>query len=537
MTAFLTANNLSFRLSHGDLLFQNLSFSTRHPFTAIVGENGIGKTVLARCLSGELSVDGGSIQSQGRVHYVPQSAPLTAGLTVIQLFDLADALESAQRIAQGSTCLSDFERAQPWWERSAELAEQLRKVGLKDDLDLQRPITNCSGGEQFRLMWAAALMSKPDLFIFDEPSNHLDRDGRAHFFHWLSEEQRPLLVISHDRELLDKADAILEMTSSAMHAHPGNYQEFLINRSQRWQSQQQSLEFARKEQRRRARQAQEAFEKQQQRTARGKSKAEKTGLDKLLRDAMKQSAENSQGQQKRLRQQRKYMAESHLEQASGQQEWSDPLEFQLPDSQLSEQKKVLSLQGMISGTDHPNHGPITVEFKGAFRLRIAGANGMGKSVLMKTILGLLPPIGGSCQRHVSSMHLDQHFHHYDPEKSAIGNVLCRQPSITEQEGRERLAQVRLRNKKADIPFGQLSGGEQLKTVLATELLGAVTPQLILLDEPTNHLDLDSTLMLEQALSQYQGALIVISHDERFVETLNLTHYLTLPDSAIKTWNP
>ena len=545
MATFLSASNLSFRLGNGDYLFQNISFCIQQRLTAIVGANGVGKSMLGRCISGELVFDSGNLQLQGRVHYVPQGVQHIEGLAVIDLFHLAGAFSAAQRVENGSVCPDDIAAAQAWWEESAALVETLRVVGLQQEPDWLRPVATYSGGEQFRLMWAAALMMSPDLAIFDEPTNHLDRAGRAHFFNWISEQQRPFLVISHDRELLNKADAILEMTSSAIYVHPGCYQSYLTERDHRWSGQKQALNSVKKEQQRQAIKEQQAFEKQQQRAARGRTKAEKTGLDKMLRDTMKQSAENSQGQQKLLRQQRENVAQYRLERVKSQQEWDEPLKLDLPQCCLPEHKVVLSINGLVtgvgtgvgtgvdSGIGAPNHGPISTVLKGPFRLRINGANGIGKSLLMKTLANQLPPIVGDYRCHVPAMHLDQHFYHFDPELSAIENLLHHQPSRTDQEGRQILARVRLRNKKADIPFGQLSGGEQLKTVLATELMGGVTPQLILLDEPTNHLDMDSTLMLEQALSHYQGALIVISHDELFVNTLNLTHQLNLPSSKVE----
>ncbi|EAR11450.1 peptide ABC transporter, ATP-binding protein [Reinekea sp. MED297] len=532
MATFLSATDLSFRLSNGDFLFNNISFTTRQSLTAIVGANGVGKSVLARCLAGDLTLDSGSLQSSGDIHYVAQNAPPDPSLSVIALFGLEPALNAAQRIEQGSTESQDFDQAAFWWEQAVEFMAACRTVGLPESLDVRRSVTSFSGGEQFRLMWAAALMARPDLFIFDEPSNHLDRDGREQFFNWLKNEKRPRIVISHDRELLDQVDAILELTPNGMHAHPGTVQEYLKERDQRWQQQQDKLDTARKDKKRQARQLQEALEKQQQRSARGKANAEKTGLDKLLRDGMKEASENSQGQQKLLRQQRRTQADQTLELAEQEREWQEPLALDLPDSALHPQKTVLSLNGLVTGVNQPNHQAISFRLNGAFRLRIEGPNGVGKSVLIKTLLEQYPAIAGHYHRWVPTVYLDQHFHHFDPQKSAIENLLQRQPELTEQEGRERLARIRLRNKKAEVAFGQLSGGEQLKTVLATELLGPVTPQLLLLDEPTNHMDLDSVLALEQALSAYQGALVVISHDEPFVATLRLTHRLRLPEANL-----
>lgn len=382
-------------------------------------------------------------------------------------------------------------------------------------------------------MWAAALLQQPDIFVFDEPSNHLDRSGRQAFIQWLKNEKRLRIVISHDRELLDCADQILELTSHELHTHSGNYGSYLEKRNQRWHGQQQRLSEARKHHRHQQQAAQAAFEKQQQRAARGKASANKTGLDPLARNGMKQAAENSQGQQKLLRQNRQKHTDLALQHAESDREWADPISIDLERSSLPPGKNVLSIDKLSTGVTKPNHPPLTLTLKGAFRLRIEGANGAGKSVLLKTLLNQLPPLQGSCDLRVPVAHLDQHFRYYDQQRSAIANLLHHQPEMTMQEGRECLAKVRLRDDKADVSFGQLSGGEQLKTVLATELLGPVTPQLLLLDEPTNHMDLDSVLALEQALTQYQGAIILISHDVNFIDSMTLSHRLSLPDAVLE----
>ncbi|TXR53832.1 ATP-binding cassette domain-containing protein [Reinekea thalattae] len=533
MAAHLSAYDVSLRLNDGDYLFQQLNFTLDASLTALVGANGVGKSLLARALVGELNFTSGTVNKQGSVYYVRQSVREDEQLSIAQLFNLAEAYSAAQRVELGGTDEQDFVCAQDWWQQSAAVSEALRISGMPQPAEFNQLVTDFSGGEQFRLLWAAAVFAQPDMYIFDEPTNHLDQQGRERFMHWLASQQKPRLVISHDRDLLDAAEHILELTPQAVHRHSGGFQHYIDARNKRWQGQQSAVELSRKQQQRQAHEAQAALEKQQQRTARGKAKAQHTGMDKLLRDSLKQSAQNSQGQQKLMRQQRKQDSESQLLQTEQQREYLEPISLELPGSAIAASKQAVTFSNWVTGIQQANHKPITLSLQGAFRLRINGPNGVGKSVLLNSLIKQQGTLAGRAQVHVPAMYLAQHVHHFAADKTAIENLLIRQPKLNEQQGRERLARLRLRNKKADIAFAQLSGGEQLKAVLACELLGPVTPQLIILDEPTNHLDLDSTLALEQALSQYQGALIVVSHDERFVQTLGVTQQLTLPEASIQ----
>ncbi len=532
MAVLLSANSLSFRHTNGSTLFQNISFSATERLTAIVGHNGVGKSVLAQCLSGKLTPEEGSVRSCGLIHYVPQGWPGLPEESVTGIFGLTAAHKAAQRVEQGSLVTEDYVQAQSWWDATACLQQALCSASLPESLDTDREIQSFSGGEQFRLMWAAALFANPDLFIFDEPSNHLDTQSRARFSDWLQEESRPVIVISHDRQLLDQVDCIYELTATALHRHPGNFSDYRERQAARRKLQQRAVVEARSERKQRLRDEQAALEKQQQRVARGKATAERTGTDKMLRDAMKQSAENRQHNQRAMREQRRLSDALAVAQAEQSREWMDPIDIELPNSALPDQKIVLTLDRFSSGVTTANHPPVDAVLQGAFRLHVEGCNGSGKSVLLHTLLGRITPIAGRSQVHVPVAMLDQQFFHVDAESSAIEYFIQQQPELSEHEVRARLAKLQLRNHKAELPFGQLSGGEKLKAVLATHLLGATTPQLLLLDEPTNHLDLNSLAALEEAMSAYQGALIVVSHDRRFVESLAVSHRLALPTIAL-----
>lgn len=533
MAFHVAAHQVSFQLANGELLFQNISGSFSDRLSAIVGINGVGKSVFAQLLSHRLVTHEGQIRQSGKILYVPQNWSGSPEDSVAEVLQLAQPIAAIQYIESGNGSEEDFSLADPWWDWPSQLDNALTAVGFSSALDLHRPVSSFSGGEQMRLMWASALLQKPDILIFDEPSNHLDAQGRERFTQWLANAREQIILVSHDRALLDHVDAIYELTPNALHRHPGNFSAYMESQQQRWQKQSSDLSLARREEKQTKAKAQEALEKQQQRTAKGKATALKRNWTKLEKNAAIDAAGVTQGHQKKLRQNREQSSASNAASAAQAKEWFDPIGFELPGSYVPPSKSVLTAENLAWGFAQPLCSPLSLSLKGAFRLHIEGANGTGKSVLLKTLMGMLEPIHGEHTVHVPYAYLDQHAYTSNPTLTAIETLLAKQPKLTEKEGRGRLAWLRLRNEKANVRFGDLSGGEQLKVILAIALLGKETPQLLLLDEPTNHLDLDSIVALENALTTFEGAMIIVSHDAHFVSRFELTHRLFLPEAELE----
>jgi ATPase subunit of ABC transporter with duplicated ATPase domains len=438
-----------------------------------------------------------------------------------------------KRILDGSVAEQDFVLAEPWWDWQEQLSEAKRQTAIDLDIDLDKPISHYSGGEQFRLCWLAAMLNKPDAYVFDEPTNHLDQAGRLAFTQWINGQSKPVIVVSHDRTLLEKVDAIYELTATTLHYHPGNYSNFYQQQKERWHSQESRLENERKEQRRTAKKVQEDYEKQQQRTAHGKNKAHKENWGALERGGAKESASLSLGALTRRNASRTANTQNRVQLVEQQREWFDPIQFELLGSLVSASKRILTLQALevcLQGV--PLNPPYNIAIKGPQRILLTGLNGTGKSLLIKTIVNQWTDYCGERKIHVPHSYLDQNFYHLDQSATPVELFLNSHAEFTQQDAQERLAWLRLRNTKAMVPFGKLSGGEQLKTALAIHLLGAQSPQLLLLDEPTNHLDLDSLIALEQAMSTYQGAMIIVSHDKTFTDKLRLTHEWDVATGAL-----
>jgi ATPase subunit of ABC transporter with duplicated ATPase domains len=432
------------------------------------------------------------------------------------------------RIEAGTPNAADFDLA----ERQRDIAQRLRQALIDDclgHLDLQAPASRLSGGEARRVVLIGALLGDADFLILDEPSNHLDRPARQALYRLLSTWPRGLLVISHDRTLLDGMERIVELTPQGLHSHGGNYSFYHQAREAEQLARQAALDHARTERKRGERELQLQRERQQRRSARGKRSAHEGNQARILLDAQKERSQVSSGKfNRQVTQQREQLANAVHDAAHELME-TQQIALHHSDARLPDGKRVLSIEELA--LPFGNLAPLNLSIDGPQRIAISGPNGSGKSTLLKVIAGLLPASAGSCQTSVAMGYLDQGLGHLNPGRSALELLREANPSLGEGEARTRLAHIGLVADKALHPSGSLSGGERVRLALACALGGDPPAQLLLLDEPENHLDLDALAVLEQGLRNYQGALIVVSHDERFVEQLQITHRLDWPSRA------
>ena len=539
MSARITLANVGYEFSNGVSLFSNFNFSVQSGPLGIVGANGLGKSVLLKLMAGIEKPSHGTIQHQGKIAYVPQSWTGDASVTGAQVLGVDKALRAWERIRQGSVAVGDFTLVEQvfawdfdlWQQKFLELCQlvgsPVTNAGL---LTSPKPMGCYSGGEQLAILWLSALLKKPDIVLLDEPTNHLDRPMRSQLLKWLKENNLLTLVVSHDRELLTHVVEILELTQHGFEFHSGNYSVYQQNRQQRIANQLQQQYLAKGRLKKERADAQAALEKAEQRAAKGKRKAAKRDLSKLEVDGMKDQAVVTQGKNKKLQQNRIGTAQSHYQEVQAQMEWNKPIEFELPDSRVPSNKQILAMKDYQSRFSQ--HPALSLAIQGSRRIHIEGPNGCGKSLLLAAVAGRQTQFLGTVENFVTTAYLDQHHSTLKDSETALENYQRLAPGFTAQEYRDRLAWLRLRAQKGQQKVASFSGGEKLKLALACELLGPETPQLLLLDEPSNHLDLDSIQALEQAITHFAGAMIVVSHDRHFVDSLQLTDRLHLATGDI-----
>lgn len=521
---YLALDSASFILPDGRPLLSGLTeqFDTRH--TGLVGRNGIGKSVLAQLLAGILAPSSGRCIREGRVHYISQQVDQEREGTVATLAGVQDVLDALARIDAGSIEEADFERVGERWDLPARLRHALDQAGL-GHLDASTPANRISGGEAMRVALLGAMLSDADFLILDEPTNHLDGPSRRLLAAQLRAWRRGLIVVSHDRALLGQMERIVELSSQGLRSYGGNVDFHTEARAAEQESAQRDLEHARQALLRGERAMREQRERQQRRQAKGASEGKAANQARILLGRQKERSENSAG---RLLQQHEGARRQHQERVrEAAQGLLDEGAVRLHATQVdaAAQRRVVELDEVELPFAVPALRMLSLVVTGQQRIGITGPNGSGKSTLLKVIASELAPLKGRVVRDDACAWLDQRLGTLDPGRSTIAQLLDVNRSTGQDRLRTYLAQIGLDAGKVAQPAGQLSGGERLKAALACALYADPPARLLLLDEPGNHLDLASLAALEAMLRQYAGALLVVSHDEVFLERIGLTHRL------------
>jgi ATPase subunit of ABC transporter with duplicated ATPase domains len=525
MPAHITLSRLSFSTPDGTQLFSSLDLAFARQRTGLVGRNGVGKSTLFKLITGTLTPQSGGVTIDGTIGLLRQSLKAEPGETIADLFGATAQLDLLARAAAGTATANELADAD--WTIEARLEEALERFSLAAIADT--PLETLSGGQRTRAMLAALVFADPDFLLLDEPTNNLDRDGRDAVIDLLANWRGGAIVVSHDRELFETLDAIVELTSLGATTYSGNYSLYRERKAVELAAAEHDLASAERRASLVDKKAQQARERQQKSNASGKRKRAKGDMPKILLNARKNSAENSTGENARLANRLREQAESDSQSAREKIEVLQHVTISLPPTHLPAGRKVLTLDAVSAGYDPDT--PILKHFSlaitGPERIALVGPNGSGKTTLLRLISGSLEPLAGTASVHVSHALLDQQVSILDPQKTVRENFLALNPASSENDCRSALARFRFKADAALKMTASLSGGETLRAGLACVLGTDTPPQLLILDEPTNHLDLDSIEAVEAGLRFYDGALLVVSHDRPFLDTIGITREVRL----------
>ena len=489
----LVINELSVRVA-GRLLLEDAS--VRLPDGArvgLVGRNGTGKTTLFRVIAGDMPTEHGGIElpTRARIGRLSQEAPdgpepllevvLAADRERTALLAEAETATDAHRIADIHTRLADIgAHAAP-----ARAAAILSGLGFSAD-DQARPCSEFSGGWRMRVALAAVLFAEPDVLMLDEPTNYLDLEGTLWLEDHIARYRHTVIVISHDRDLLDNSvDHILHLDGGKLTLYRGDYSSFERQRSERLALDQK---FAKKQE------------------------AQRKHLQAFV-DRFRAKATKARQAQSRL----KLLAK--LEPAAARV--SDEVrEFVFPAPERLLSPPILALDDVAVGYEpgRPVLRRLTLRVDNDDRIALLGANGNGKSTLVKLIAGKLASLQGTVTRaeRLKIAYFAQHqLDELTPEASAFDHLRRLMPTSAESEVRARAGGIGFPGDMADTTVARLSGGEKARLLIGLATFAA--PHLIILDEPTNHLDIDSRAALIEAINDFPGAVILVSHDRFLLE--------------------
>lgn len=463
MPKFVSLSGLSWFTPDGTPLFSDLNLTFGPERTGLVGRNGSGKSTLLRLIAGHLRPVLGQACVTGSIAMMRQEAMEYPDETIADLLGVRAALDLLDRADAGEASVDDLA----------------------------------------------------------EPTNNLDRDGRRAVINLIRTWKGGAIIASHDRELLEEMDAIVELTSLGATRYGGNYTVFQQQKDTELQAATRDLAHAEKTRAEAARRAQQAAERKARKDSAGRKVRSKGDLPKILMDAAKDLAEASGGTGAHLREARRNAAEETLAVAREKIEVLEHFRMEIAPTGLPSGKTVLRLDHVTGGHDlnRPVINDLSLTVTGPERIVIAGPNGSGKTTLLKLITGQLTPQCGQMELSVAFAMLDQHVGLLDPELALRENFLTVNPAATKHMAHAALARFGFRSDDALRRAGDLSGGERLRGGLACALGGTPPPALLILDEPTNHLDLSGIEALEAALTAYDGAVLLVSHDQAFIKSL------------------
>ncbi|HDT1159848.1 TPA: ABC-F family ATP-binding cassette domain-containing protein [Klebsiella aerogenes] len=521
-TPSFVLHQVTCQFATGQTLFGPLNLSLEPLLCGLVGRNGVGKTRLLRLLAGLDSPSGGHIERSATVAWVAQQPTLTAGTTVASLLGYASLFDALSRLEQGKGLADDFELLDGRWDLPDRLSSAFCDAGLPA-FAADRPAFSLSGGERMKALLCGAFVSGADYLLLDEPTNHLDRQGREWLYQQLKLWRGGALIASHDRELLALMPRIIELTPAALRNYGGNYAEYQQQREAEQQAARSTLEHAAIERRRTRARMQKEHDAAQRRSAQTLRTVDTLNIASFERVKYKGAAKERPGTLRRQHREQNCSLNAAVHQARERVEEDDPVMFTLPGSEVAAGKQVLVLESLQLA--HSSPAPLDWRVDGPMRIALKGPNGCGKTTLLKTLMGLEQATAGDVRLSVSAAYLDQHLTQLDLSLSVMAHLNLGDTPLDEGVLRSRLAQLLLGADKVSLPLAALSGGERLKAALACVLWRRESTQLLLLDEPTNHLDLASIQAIESALATFPGAMLVVSHDEAFLQGLKLTHCL------------
>jgi ATPase subunit of ABC transporter with duplicated ATPase domains len=512
MAAFLILDSISLVTPDGRPLFDGLTLALGRERTGVVGRNGCGKSTLLRLIAGEIEPSGGSLQRIGSIGMLAQL--VDDQLTVSEALGVAGDLARLHRLERGEGSLDDATGAD--WMLETRVQAALVEAGLPS-LPLNRPIASLSGGERARTALARLLIEAPDVLLLDEPTNNLDADGRQAVAQLLERWQGGILVASHDRALLERVDRIVELTSIGITIFGGAWSAFAEAREAARDRAEADLGHAADALRDTERALQKAREK--------KSRRDKAGRAWRARGI----EDNSAARENRLADRLIGERTEALQAARARVEILTPLAIDLPQTNLPDGRELVAFKDVVMAFgERQLFGPLSFDVRGPERIAVRGANGSGKTTLFRLITGELEPSRGDMSRRTDRIAvLDQHVGLLDPALSILDNLRRLNPELTANEAHAALARFAFRNRAALQIAHTLSGGERLRAGMACVFARPQPPFLLLLDEPTNHLDIASIEELENALKGFDGALITISHDDAFLQSIGIEREIVL----------
>ncbi len=527
----LILQNVSYTHPNKDLLFSDIHLTVgRQQKIALIGNNGSGKSTLLKIIAGVLQPSSGTVAADTQPYYIPQLFGQFNNYTIAQALRIESKLKALKDILKGNVTDTNLALLNDDWTIEERCEKALSYWNL-EGFDLTQKMSLLSGGQKTKVFLAGIIIHQPEIVLMDEPSNHLDVYSRQLLYDLIQTSTATLLIVSHDRKLLHLVGSVYELSKHGISVYGGDYEFYLEQKKSEQNALLQDVKSHEKDLRKAKEVKREAIERQQKLNARGRKKQEKAGLPTILMNTLKNSGEKSFSQLKNVHTEKIESISEELNQLRKELPDVDKMKLGFDNSTLHTGKILINARNIEFGYNSQSlwDQPLSFLITSGDRIAIKGMNGSGKTTLIKIILGEIEPCTGSIQR------ADMKIIYIDQDYSIIQNNISiyeqaqmfNYTGLQEHEVKIYLTRFLFFMDDWDKNGSALSGGEKMRLILCCLSISRQAPDIIILDEPTNNLDIQNIEILTTAISDYNGTLIVISHDEYFLEQIHITRSINL----------
>ena len=528
-----------------EVLFSDLNFAiSKGQKLGLVGNNGCGKSTLLQIIAGQLSPSSGVIVRPDDLYYIPQHFGQYDSLTIAQALQIERKQQALHAILSGDTSNENFVILDDDWNIEERSIAALDLWGL-GQFTLSYPMNLLSGGEKTRVFLAGMDIHHPSVILMDEPTNHLDSSGRQRLYDWIEKYRSTLLVVSHDRTLLNLLPEICELEKHQINYYGGNYEFYKEQKTLMQEALQQRIEEKEKALRIARKVARETAERRDKQNVRGEKSNIKKGVPRIVLNALQGKSEKSTSKLTGVHQEKAEKLTNERNQLRGSLSPTAALKTDFNSSSLHT-GKILVTAKEINFSYHSNsinndiqensiskqqlwQAPVSFQLKSGDRFRIEGANGSGKTTLLKLITGQLQPQEGTLTRtDFIYVYLNQEYSIIDDRNSILEQAYAfNSRNLPEHEIKIILNRYLFPASEWDKSCRKLSGGEKMRLAFCCLMISNNTPDMFILDEPTNNLDIQSIEIITATIKNYAGTVIAISHDNYFIQEIGVEQCILL----------
>lgn len=465
----LFLHNISFGFPAGNLLFNtiNLTIPT-HTKSAVAGSNGTGKSTLLKIMAKEIEPLEGTVNSQGNIFYVPQMFGNFNHLTVAECLKIDKKREALRQITNGKADEIYFETLNDDWDIEERCQTALQHWKL-EHLDLNQTLESLSGGQKTKVFFAGIRIHQPDIILLDEPTNHLDLDSRNLLYDFIEKTNSTVVIVSHDRALLNRVDTIFELSNQGISTYGGNYDFYAEQKEIENEALQNDIHAKERVLKKAKEKERETLERKQKLDARGKGKQEKSGVARIMMNTMRNSAEKNSSKLKSVHAEKISDISGDLRDLRSSVRNADRMKVNFNDPDLHTGKILVSAE-KINYTYHTEplwKENLSLEIRSGDRILIKGSNGSGKTTLIRMLLGdVQPSVGKIFRSDFNAIYIDQEYSLID--KNAAVYDFAQQfndNALPESEVKTLLSRFLFGKETWDKKCDVLSGGERLRLLL------------------------------------------------------------------------